>query len=62
MIVGHRLVNRVKTVQQILVKWSSSSESLATWEDAEALKQRFLCAPAWGQACSSGGASHCQKR
>jgi hypothetical protein len=34
-----RLVNRrVKSVQQILVKWSSSDESLATWENAEALK------------------------
>jgi hypothetical protein len=28
--------------------------SLATWEDLEALKQRFPRAPAWGQAGSEG--------
>lgn len=28
--------------------------SLATWEDLEALKQRFSRAPAWGQVGSEG--------
>jgi hypothetical protein len=34
------------TVMQILVKWSALPKSLATWEDMEVLKQRFLVAPA----------------
>jgi hypothetical protein len=42
-------------VLQVLVKWSSLPESLATWEDLEALKQRFLKAPAWGQVVAYGG-------
>jgi hypothetical protein len=29
-------------------------ETLATWEDMEALKQRFPATPAWGQAVSKG--------
>jgi hypothetical protein len=41
-------------VPQILVKWSASPESLATWEDAEALKQQFLEVLAWGQAGPKG--------
>lgn len=28
--------------------------SLATWEDAEAIQQRFLAAPVWGHAGSQG--------
>jgi hypothetical protein len=42
-------------VMQVLVKWSSWPESLATWEDFEALKQRFPHASAWGQAVANGG-------
>jgi hypothetical protein len=34
---------------QVLVQWSNLPRSLATWEDAEALHQRFPRAPAWGQ-------------
>lgn len=34
----------------MLLKWSSDSEELATWEDLEAVKQKFPRAPAWGQA------------
>jgi hypothetical protein len=38
----------------VLVKWSASPKSLATWEDMEVLKQRFPMTPAWGQATSYG--------
>jgi hypothetical protein len=38
-----------------MVKWSDSPESLATWEDLEALKQRFPRVPAWGQVATYGG-------
>lgn len=43
------------TVQQVLVKWSGWSDSLASWENMEALRQKFLAAPAWGQAGSQQG-------
>jgi len=42
-------------VLQGLIKWSGMPWSLATWEDLEALHQRFPRAPAWGQAGSKGG-------
>ena len=42
-------------ISQVLVKWSEWPESLATWEDEEAIKQAFPYAPAWGQAVSKGG-------
>ncbi|CAO1939527.1 unnamed protein product [Urochloa humidicola] len=38
------------SVQQALIQWSSWPPALATWEDLEALRQRFPLAPAWGQA------------
>ena len=51
-----RLVSKgVRPVQQVLIKWSSWPESMATWEDLEALRQRFPSAPAWGQAGSLQG-------
>jgi hypothetical protein len=51
-----RLINRgIKFVIQVLVKWSSLLVFLATWEDMEALRQRFPGALAWGQAGSSRG-------
>jgi hypothetical protein len=34
---------------QGLVQWSLTPASLATWEDLEALKQRFHAALVWGQ-------------
>jgi hypothetical protein len=50
-ILDRRLVNQgVKIVQQVLVK-SSSDESMATWENSEALRQQFLSASAWGSHC-----------
>jgi hypothetical protein len=46
---GHR------DVKQLLIKWTNLDEELATWEDAEAITQRFPGAPAWGHAASQGG-------
>jgi hypothetical protein len=43
------------TVPQVLVRWSGFPSELATWEDFEALHQRFPRAPAWGQACLQEG-------
>jgi hypothetical protein len=54
-VLSRRLVTRgLRTAQQVLVKWSASLAALATWEDFEALRQRFPIAPAWGQASSYG--------
>jgi hypothetical protein len=46
-------------VLQGLIKWSGMPVSLATWEDLEALHQRFPLAPTWGQVGSQeeGGVS-----
>lgn len=52
-ILQRRLRSRgLRTIPQVLVKWSSLPASLATWEDQEALQQQFPFAPAWGQAGS----------
>jgi hypothetical protein len=52
-----RLVTRgLRTVLQVLVKWSSLPSSLARWEDREALIQRFSSASAWGQPWVKAGA------
>jgi len=57
-ILSKRLVSKsVHPVQQALIKWSGWPASLATWEDLEALRQRFPAAPAWGQAGSLQGGS-----
>jgi hypothetical protein len=40
----------LRTIVQGLVQWSGSPESMATWEDLEALHQRFPLASAGGQA------------
>ena len=40
---------------QALIQWTGLPASLATWEDLEALRQRFPRAPAWGQAGSDQG-------
>jgi hypothetical protein len=55
-ILQRRMVTRgLDTVSQVLVQWSGSPSSLATWEDSEALRQRFPGALAWGQASAYGG-------
>lgn len=54
-ILQRRTVTRgIKSVPQVQVRWSSLLDSMATWEDLEALQQQFLLAPAWGQAGSQG--------
>jgi len=50
-ILQRRLVTReTEAIPQYLVQWSGMPSSLATWEDAVPLKQRFPRAPVWGQA------------
>jgi hypothetical protein len=59
-IIQRRLVERgVSTVLQVLVKWSDSPDSMATWEDFEALHQKFPSTPALGQAAAYGGGGEC---
>jgi hypothetical protein len=41
-------------VQQVLIKWSDMDDVLSTWEDEEALRDKFPAAPAWGQAAYQG--------
>jgi hypothetical protein len=51
----HVINHGCRTVTQGLIRWSQSLDSLATWEDLEALQQRFPAAPAWGQPDFNGG-------
>ncbi|XP_008668797.1 uncharacterized protein [Zea mays] len=44
-----------KVISQLLIKWSNWPVSLSTWEDEEAIKQKFPQAPAWGQAVVKEG-------
>jgi hypothetical protein len=54
-ILQKRVINRrLHSVPQVLVKWSTLLDSLATWEDMEDVKQRFPQSPAWGQAGFKG--------
>ena len=50
----HLHSRRSGAVVQFLIKWSGLAPELATWEDAEAIQQCFLFAPAWGYARSQG--------
>lgn len=55
-ILDRRLVKKGNASHlQVLVKWTTIPASSATWEDYQVLKDRFLAAPAWGHAGSSGG-------
>jgi hypothetical protein len=55
-ILKQRLVTQgARTILQVLVRWSSLPLSLSTWEDGEALFQRFPAAPVWGQPGAKGG-------
>lgn len=54
-ILQRRMLTRGTTVvHQALIQWSHQPESLATWEDVLALKQKFPRAPAWRQAGAQG--------
>ncbi|CAD6332667.1 unnamed protein product [Miscanthus lutarioriparius] len=44
----------VGAIPQLLIKWSGLNDDLTTWEDADAIKQQFLAAPAWGHAATQG--------
>lgn len=59
-ILDRKLVSKgVNCAQHVLVKWSGWPKSLASWEDLDALRQRFPNAPAWGQAgFQRGGMLH----
>jgi hypothetical protein len=53
----HILARRVRRLgatnrKEVLVRWSGLTDSLATWENLQALQRRFPDAPAWGQAGS----------
>lgn len=37
---------------EVMVRWTGLTDSLATWENLQVLRQRFPEAPAWGQAGS----------
>jgi hypothetical protein len=55
-ILDRRLVKKGnKSYLQVLIKWSTMKEDMATWEDYEVLRQRFPDAAAWGQAAFQGG-------
>jgi hypothetical protein len=55
-VLQHRMRQRGhRTVTQGLVQWSGAAVDQATWEDLEALAQRFPGAPAWGQAGTQAG-------
>lgn len=50
-ILQRRMVARGgELISQIKVGWSGMSPKLATWEDVDALRARFLEVVAWGQA------------
>lgn len=42
-------------IEQVKVRWSGKATLGATWEDKNALRDRFPHAEAWGQASSQGG-------
>jgi len=55
-ILQRRSINRgMSRVSQVLIKWSHVPASLATWEDAEALRQQFPNAAVWGHPASPEG-------
>jgi hypothetical protein len=57
-IMDHRMTKRGNAaVTQVLVKWSSLPDSMASWEYYYVLKNRFSVAPAWGHAGTRGGSN-----
>ncbi|KAK1602459.1 hypothetical protein QYE76_071987 [Lolium multiflorum] len=57
-ILDRRLVKKGnKSYLQVLIKWSTMKEDMATWEDYEVVRQRFPDAAAWGQVATQGEAS-----
>lgn len=57
-ILERRLVKKGNAAMlQVRIRWTNSPAEVSTWEDYEALKQRFPDAPAWGQAGTEGEAN-----
>ena len=56
LILDRRLIKKGNSATtQVLIKWSSLPESMATWEDYYIVRSCFPSATAWGQAGSQGG-------
>ncbi|XBI43525.1 hypothetical protein VPH35_108289 [Triticum aestivum] len=52
-VLARRMITRGKAkIPQVLIKWSSQPDALASWEDFFELRSRFPGAAAWGQAAS----------
>ncbi|VAI89568.1 hypothetical protein VPH35_130311 [Triticum aestivum] len=52
-VLARRLITKGKSkIPQVLIKWSSQLEALASWEDFFELRSRFPGAAVWGQAAS----------
>jgi ribosomal protein L21E len=57
-IIQRRLLRQgTSSILQGLIKWSHLSESLATWEELEALRQQFPRALVWEHLGAQGGGS-----
>jgi hypothetical protein len=57
-IIQQRLLRQgTSSVLQGLIKWSNLPESLATWEELEALRQQFPRALVWEHPGAQGGGS-----
>ena len=57
-ILDRRLVKKGNSaLLQVLIKWSSLSADMATWEDYDVLRVRFPGASAWGQIDNRAGGS-----
>jgi hypothetical protein len=55
-VIDRRLVQKGnRAIPQVRVTWTGLPDTVATWEDYNIVKQRFLKAPAWGQADSLAG-------
>lgn len=55
MVLQRRTIHTPKgEVTQLLIKWTSWPEDLATWEDEPTFITRFPKHAAWGQAISQG--------
>jgi hypothetical protein len=55
-ILDRRLVKKGNSaIVQVLIKWTTLPDDMATWEDWETLKIRFSSVLAWGQATFPGG-------
>jgi hypothetical protein len=55
-ILDRRLIKKGNAaLPQVLIKWTTLTEDMATWEDWTTLSTKFSFILAWGQASASGG-------